>query len=272
MHFGPIRSEAGLGRRVPTDDKHIKKFPFAMVAPPTIARVEKTLALPRWHWSHDQGFEGSCVGHGTAMERAITNSAQARLIRAFHPGRRYDPLWQWNNAKMIDEWPDTMPGDDNGTSVRASYDVARTLGCRRIKASGIILGTDGAPLVTDQKHTPDPAEGVLVNRWATTVDEIRVAIANGIPVVIGVNWYTVFDRPYIQHSEWWLVPSGISAAESWGPIRGGHCICLYGASDRRQAFKIKNSWGKDYPLAWLSYEAMGRLLREDGEAALVTDR
>jgi hypothetical protein len=35
---------------------------------------------------------------------------------------------------------------------------------------------------------------------------------------------------------------------------------------------VKNSWGRAYPLVWLPYAAMERLLKEDGEATLVTDR
>src|SRR4051794_9044740 len=89
-----------LGRLVPNDDEHIRKYPFAAVAPAT---VEKTMKLPWWHWSHDQGREGSCVGHGIVMERAIVNSAQVGQ------SRRYDPIGLWNSAKQIDEWPETNP-------------------------------------------------------------------------------------------------------------------------------------------------------------------
>lgn len=43
--------------------------------------------------------------------------------------------------------------------------------------------------------------------------------------------------------------------------------------DRRQAFPVLNSWGRAYPhVVWLPYTVMERLLAEDGEVALVTDR
>lgn len=39
------------------------------------------------------------------------------------------------------------------------------------------------------------------------------------------------------------------------------------------AIPLKNSWGADYPATvWLPLEVLDRLLREDGEAAVVTDR
>ena len=49
-------------------------------------------------------------------------------------------------------------------------------------------------------------------------------------------------------------------------------MCLYGASDERQAFKLKNSWGPEYPLVWMPYDTLQRLIDEHGEVAIVTDR
>jgi hypothetical protein len=259
-----------LGRRVPSDFEHVEKYPFGAVAPQTVQVVEHVLLLPTWHWTHDQGMEGSCVPHGGSMERSITNTAQNKLLRIFRGGRRYDPLWAWDEAKKIDEWADTNPGDDNGTSVRAFYDVMRLQGHRRITSNGITV-SNGKPVLTKPSALPNPSEGVLTNRWARTVDEMRTALADGIPVAIGVNWYHAFDTPQpypSRKSEWWIAYN----APDLGQIRGGHCVCIYGASDKRQAFRVKNSWGRDYPLVWLPYSVMQRLLDEDGEAALVTDR
>src|SRR4051812_1703173 len=104
----------GLGRRTPTTWTHVQKYPYSAVAPETVTTIEKTLPLPWWHWSHDQGRQGSCVGHGVSMERAICNTMQNVALALPYPTRRYNPLHVWNQAKIIDEWPDTNPGDDNG--------------------------------------------------------------------------------------------------------------------------------------------------------------
>src|SRR5205085_3533800 len=109
-------SEHGLGRVQPLDFAHVDKYPYKTVAPSTVMNVERVLGLPWWHWSHDQGREGSCVGHGCAMERAITNSTQNKILLALRfYTRRYDPLDLWNEAKLVDEFPETQPGDDSGT-------------------------------------------------------------------------------------------------------------------------------------------------------------
>lgn len=259
--------EGPLGRRVPRDFEHVSRFPFSAAAPATVAHVEKVLKLPYWHWTHDQGAEGSCVGHGAAIERAITNTSQNILLKAVGvKTRRYSALHLWNEAKKIDEWDDTNPGDDNGTSVRAAYDVLRDQGARRVKKAQFI---EGQGVVESGVGEVDLTAGVSTNRWAVNVDEIRTGISIGLPVTIGVRWYSVFDRP-VQlgpRKESW-----VAVQNSWGQLRGGHCVTIYGASDKRSAFRVKNSWGRDYPLVWLPYVAMQRLLDEDGEACLVVDR
>ncbi len=42
--------------------------------------------------------------------------------------KRYDARWLWDWAKSTDEWPETNPGDDQGTSVRAACEILRSRG------------------------------------------------------------------------------------------------------------------------------------------------
>jgi hypothetical protein len=43
--------------------------------------------------------------------------------------------------------------------------------------------------------------------------------------------------------------------------------------DRVGAVPILNSWGRDYPrTVWMPYETLARLLAEDGEATIITDK
>lgn len=265
MIYRPINADPWdrrLGRLIPDDFEHVEKWP--MRAAEATFTVNKLLKLPNWHWYHNQGYEGSCVGHAVAMERATTNTNQNILAKILGLKTRwYDPIDVWNEAKKIDQWSDTNPGDDNGTSVRAGYDVARNLGLRRVKE--MFLGGDGVPRPID----PQPrslSEGISANRWATSVDQMRTAIYRGQPVTIGINWYENFANPTFFDGQYWIGRGKL------GAITGGHAVCISGASDKRQAFRMKNSWGRSYPLVWLPYKVMQRLLDEDGEAALVTDR
>lgn len=228
--------EGALGRNEPTDWIHVDKYPFRIAA--SVARVEKALALPyQYRSKYDQGQEGACVGFGSSWMSSIHN-------RVF-----YDARWLYHEAQFVDEWGDTPP--EEGTSVRAGMDILRKVGHRRIYR--------GKTLDANLK------EGILENRWATTVDEMRTAISQGKAITIGVNWYANFDRPIDKDNRKWI---GIG---DLGRIRGGHCVCLYGASDKYQAFRMVNNWGVGYPLVLLPYNVMQRLLNEHGEATLVTD-
>jgi hypothetical protein len=163
---------------------------------------------------------------------------------------RYESRWLYLQAQLADEWDDTPP--EEGTSVRAGCEVLRTIGHRRVQAGGV--------------GEPNLAHGITAYRWATGVDEIRAAIAYGLAVALGVNWYEAFDHPTKVDGEWWVGRGDL------GRIRGGHCVCIFRHSDRRQAVQIMNSWGEGYPPVWVPYNVIEQLLDEYGEASVVTDR
>lgn len=262
---GIPHSERKLDWRPAEDRKHEAMWSFKAAYPQTVTNAEWMMRLPTWHWTHDQGNEGSCVGHGVAMQQSIINKRQNRLASLLLKDPRYDTIDIWNQAKMIDEWPDTNPGDDNGTSVHAGEDVMLTIGPRPVDAMEL---NNLVPQPVGEKPR-DSTQGISAVRWASSVDEIRTAMMLPSPVTIGINWYSNFDHPvHVDPYKWpW-----IGTTSSLGSIRGGHCVCLFGVSDKRQAFALKNSWGADYPLVWITYSAVERLISEDGEVAIITDR
>lgn len=241
-------SDERLGRRVPSDFAHVELYPARRQLARPVARVENTrvpLSAETYQFFYDQGREGACVGYALS------------ILSTIHNRKRYDALWLYKQAQLIDEYGDTPPG--GGTSVRAGFDVLRTLGHRWWHPAGADVA--------------DPAEGVIgINRWLTTVDEGRTAIAKGLTIVDGINWYDGFYNPIKRtrngRSEFW-----IPEPNKWGRLAGGHCIVRPIASDARQAFGWINSWGMAYPWpVYISYESHDRLMREQGEAAIGTDR
>lgn len=247
-----------LDRRIPISWDHVLKHPLRASGRPDLTTtplvVEKILDVPRqYREAYDQGVEGACVGFSQSWGQSILNR------------KLYDALTLYHEAQKIDEWPETPP--EGGTSLKAGFDVLRTVGHWRfyggkVRACGL-------------------AEGILENKWATTVDEIRACIAAGIPVNFGVNWYRQFSRPearpsardahlaYTPRSDYWI---GLHGTD-WGVIDGGHDIEIVGASDFRQAVCLCNTWGQSYPFfVWMPYESVRRLLAEHGEAGMVTDR
>lgn len=239
-----------LGRRPPSDWQHVDRFPLTVSTAPKkptpvvigvnwyvefdapvkdaqghywIARDAKLSKVrgghcvclkPRgttdpdvWWDFYNQGQEGACVGFGCSRMMSLLNR------------KRYDARWLWDWAKATDEWPETKPGDDQGTSVRAACDILRTRGHVTWKDA-----YSNRDYQQRDQESPASGEGIMVYRWARTVDEV-------------------------------------------------HGVLKSPANDRAGAVRILNSWGRDYPhRVWMPDETLQRLIDEDGEVALITDR
>lgn len=158
-----------------------------------------------WYSFYNQGFEGACVGFGSSRMMSLLNR------------KRFDARWLWDWAKATDEFTDTAPGDDNGTSVNAAMAILLNRG-------HVVWRSALDDFTVRDAQIPKAAEGINAFRWATAVDEVRA----------------VLKSP---------------------------------ANDRVGAVRILNSWGTDYPhRVWMPYETLQRVIDEEGEASLVTDR
>lgn len=105
-----------------------------------------------WHW-FDQVSEGICVSEGWARCMALLNR------------KRYQPRPLYDKAQTVDEYDDTPP--EEGTSVRAGGDVARTVGMWPAK-QGEQHWYEKAQV--DRARSPVAADGVTANRWARNAD------------------------------------------------------------------------------------------------------
>lgn len=175
-----------LGRRIPSNFVHVERYPLTAAATPTkpapigagvnwykdfdrpvqdkdgswwVGKNPNNLGairgghcvciphdpkkdLKAWYLYYNQGEEGACVDFGCSRMMSLLNR------------KRYKRFWLWDRAKERDEWDDTNPGDNNGTSVRAAMDVLRTLGHVRQFAKN-----------------PDPNEGIIRNVWARRIED-----------------------------------------------------------------------------------------------------
>ena len=116
-----------------------------------------------WWDFYNQGFEGACVGFGTSRMMTLMNR------------KRYFARWMWDRAKETDEWADTNPGDDDGTSVRAAMEILRSRG-------HVIWTNTDAQQQADRDYrlrfnfTPVVAEGISAYRWARSVGDMLSAL------------------------------------------------------------------------------------------------
>ncbi|MFC3454208.1 hypothetical protein [Amycolatopsis speibonae] len=156
---------------------------------------------------YDQGREGACVGFGWSRCMTLFN------------GDLYAARWLWDQAKLRDEWEETNPGDNNGTSVRAAAEVLLELG--HVTWAEAYASDD---YVKRAAYTPDVKNGIQAYRWAKTVDEVHEVLGNP-------------------------------------------------RADELGAVPFLNSWGPSYPhRTYLPDDVLARLIKEDGEVGLPTDR
>jgi hypothetical protein len=211
-------AEMELGRLVPLDFHHIEKYPMLYSTTPTIPapvtigvnwyrnfdtpirdnrgrywvgrsalgsiRGGHCVCIPPqslldayiWYDYYDQGKEGACVGFGASRMMSLLNR------------RRYNARWLWEQAKAVDEFPETNPGDNNGTTVRAAMDVLRQVGHVRV------LHNKDKPAVIE--------EGIKANRWAKTVEEVLSILQSPLYESRGaVPFLNSWGRSY-PHKTW----------------------------------------------------------------------
>lgn len=181
----------------------------------------------------DQGAEGACVGFGWSHELAARPVSVPGISNQF---ARETIYWE---AQKLDDWeggsyPGALPQYE-GTSVLAGAKVVQKMGLIR------------------------------EYRWAFGLDDVRLALGYAGPVVLGLNWY-----------QGMFAPQGDGRIAPTGNKMGGHCILAYSVSERLKIVKLWNSWGGDWwaggSWCYLTFEDLGRLLDEQGEACVPIGR
>ena len=148
------------------------------------------------------------------------------------------PIISWLNADGIyylAQQNDEWEGEDyDGTSVRAGAKVLRMIG-----------------LIDSYK-------------WCWDLDMLITTVLDLGPVVVGTNWYTDMENPD---------KSGILHVS--GNNLGGHAYAITGVSKKTELFRMKNSWNRIWGKngrAYITFEDMAKLIKEDGEVCLAMER
>lgn len=184
----------------------------------------------------DQGSEGACVGFGLTGELLTTpvavNLANLAITAPEDPTAFASYLY--GAAKKVDEWA----GEDyDGTSVLA--------GLKTLSGWGL----------------------VREYRWAFDINDVVDSILTKGPVIFGTNWL----------SGMYEAPNGILTPS--GDVVGGHCYLGVGYKlyddPAEDAILLLNSWGCTWGrkgIAEIKVSDMARLLKDSGEAAVITHR
>jgi hypothetical protein len=211
-----------LGRRVPPDWEHVEKYPLTAETAPArpspvilgvnwyvefdqperdshgnfwVARSGKVTTVrgghciclrPRraedptsWWEFYDQGNEGACVGFGSSRAMSLLNR------------ERYSARWLWDRAKATDAWPETNPGDEDGTSVRAALGILKAEG--HVPWTSLARAADG-DYERRAKLRPSLEKGISAYRWVRSVDDLLAVL--GYDGLDFVDFYNSWGRGY----------------------------------------------------------------------------
>jgi hypothetical protein len=135
-----------------------------------------------WWEFYDQGAEGACVGFGWSRCMSLLNQ------------ELYTARWLWDRAKEIDEWPETNPGDDNGTSCRAAGDILKDRG--HVDWSEEYADDDNTER---DDYTPAADNGIKLIRWARSVDDVHKVLGYDGG---GVTFLNSWGRDGYPHRVW----------------------------------------------------------------------
>jgi len=107
-------------------------------------------------------------------------------------------------------------------------------------------------------------------RWALDVPTITNWVLATGPILMGTNWHADMENP---DRNGFLHPTG--------NIEGGHEWCVVGVNLDKKcgaegtgAIRMVNSWGRSWGeggRAWISLQALGALLGEEGDAVTPTE-
>lgn len=184
----------------------------------------------------DQGSEGACVGFGWMGEFLAQPAAPEPQPGKFATQKYANDVYQ--TAKTIDEYP----GENyEGTSVLA--------GAKVMRARGFIKSY----------------------RWAFSIEDVRDAIIQEGPVVIGIPW---------KEGMYETGPGGLVKVS--GKSVGGHCLVLTGydpamkiGARKYEVYRWRNSWGPDYGVngsGYIKATDLAKLLKNVGEACVPIGR
>lgn len=188
-------------------------------------------------WWGDQWYTPQCVAYSWThwLEDGPTTHAPRAPQREAVVTAQGEAIVNPQQLYVEAQTVDQWPGEDyDGTSVRAGAKILQRRG-----------------LISEY-------------RWARSVEDVIDALLMEGPLVVGTWWY---DSMFTPEPE-----TGLIRVE--GDAAGGHAYLLNGVNVKRETFRLKNSWGREWGeggCASITFDDFDRLLGEQGEACLAIE-
>jgi C1A family cysteine protease len=173
----------------------------------------------------DQGQQGSCTAHAiVGLREFMEIKAGKTLISLSRAFLYYEERLKEGTQ---DQDAGAMPGD--------GMDTLENIGvCPATEMP--YSDSDFTTAPTAQDVTDAAPYKIIAYHRLSTAEDCKDALANGQPVVIGIQVYDSFEN-----STGGIIPMPDVNNEQ---LQGGHCMLMVGYDDSKQTFIVRNSWGE----------------------------
>jgi hypothetical protein len=250
----PSVAPAHLGMGV-RDDSAADLAAAVDAEPPARGQVPAQVDLSPWFPAPgSQGTMGTCVGWALA-NLATFHQNEERRVEGAGAGPGFSPLFLYNIAKEASD-----NDCSGGLSVARALNVLRDQGVAPIARFPYTSSLCGAAPDADVLRTALPFR---IASWAKIHEhdgsELKSFLAARRPVVLSVRVDRAFED--LRQDKY---------ARRDGTERGFHALLLVGYDDTKGAWKVLNSWGRDWGeggYGWIDYAVWNDIVR----AAYVTE-
>ncbi len=190
----------------------------------------------------DQGQQSSCTAWATGYAMRSYYEGQRRNWNFSSPRQLISPAYIHNRLHDFSSC-------DTGTSISDALDLLKKDGAPTLSAYPYVENDCSRPAGPELARS---SSEFRIRGWSAVdnkkLDDAKGQLSRGHPVVFGMDVSDRFEN---------LTGSEIYD-DTAAPRTGGHAMVLVGYSERRQAFKVMNSWGTGWGqggFGWVSYRA-----------------
>ena len=217
-----------------------------------LAKIDTEIAFPPSFDLSDflpkvgsQGAQGSCVAWATGYYlKSFHENYEDFVINELAPINEMSQSFIYNQIKASD--------CDNGSVIQRALDTITSAGIPDLSVMPYNQNDCDTQPTELQKTlaTPNKIESYAYLDPDMVYEQTKAFLLNDQPVVIAIS----IDRSYFGARD----ENGIYIYRKFKEASGGHAMLVVGYDDEMNAFKVVNSWGKEWGndgFVWIDYKA-----------------
>jgi C1A family cysteine protease len=209
-------------------DPSVQKF--SAISQPLAALPASVDLRPHCPPVYDQGDLGSCTGN--AIAAAVEFNIMKQGKQPIAPSR----LFIYYNERLMEG----DVGEDAGAQIHDGIKSIATYGVCP-EALWPYDPTRFTVKPSDAAYQAALAEkAIKYYSVDITVNDLKQALAQGYPVVIGMQVFSAMESNYVSET------GNVPMPSQYDQSLGGHCVLVVGFDDSKQHLIVRNSWGPDW--------------------------